>query len=844
MAKKDLTQLVIAAQGGDGQALSDLFEESYQSLLHYAAETVKNTDLAEDITQEACLEIMNHLQDLREPKAFVIWARRITYHQCTKHFRETKEVTIDTNEDGESLFDQIVDESEGSLPEQVQLDKEFQATMHALLDELPAHQRTALMMHYYERIPIKQIAEIEDEKEATIKSRLFQGRRAMEAKIEAYEKKTGVRLHSFVPLPLLLAFLFGNRSAEIAQTCAPALERLRQYFSGILAAGGATAAAGAGAAGAGAATGATAAGAGAAAATGAAAGVGTAATGAAAGGAAATAGAAAGLGLGTKIAAGVVAAAVCIGGAVGGNALLKNLIASPQPVPTDPSHRVEAPAEFCGTWYGDRYDDGDLTDYYTLSEDGTLEIGGRTYALNGITDYQESEEEKRYCAETYFLHFSYAGESQDLATENRTDLNLAYNWNNQWNVPAYEVTVYINEPDSHEATINGRSYNRVYSDMLVEHWNFPSDAQLIYGYWYRENGDNIDTSDALFLNEEGILSYNGQTYYLSYIKPNYSVRETQTTFLGFTLSYSLNPDLHHKWVDSSVDMTIITSWHDEENLIPRLDVYLPQPSVTVPTASYIHQSVLHGEPFLPLLPGETQDNAPTEETWVPSEGLTFSEYGDGYAVTGIGECTDAHIVIPAEYMGKPVTRIADWAFEHEQGIISITIPDSVTYIGNRAFWGIETLESIRLPKNLMILEEYVLWDCTALKEIHIPDSVYRIEQFAFSGCNSLTNVTIPESVTSIGTGAFYQCASLSEVYLPIGLKTLAYSAFFECPALKEVTFAGTTAQLLALDTRETSFEFQALSAVSHDYAKVDWDITNHVYACSDGTVAYQELYPR
>ena len=84
--------------------------------------------------------------------------------------------------------------------------------------------------------------------------------------------------------------------------------------------------------------------------------------------------------------------------------------------------------------------------------------------------------------------------------------------------------------------------------------------------------------------------------------------------------------------------------------------------------------------------------------------------------------------------------------------MSITIPDSVTNIGNYAFDG-----------------------CTGLTSITIPNGVTRISYGAFNKCSNLTNVIIPSSVTSISDYAFDRCYKLIEVYNKSSLRIVAGS---------------------------------------------------------------------
>ncbi|MGN1123813.1 MAG: fibronectin type III domain-containing protein, partial [Eubacterium sp.] len=116
------------------------------------------------------------------------------------------------------------------------------------------------------------------------------------------------------------------------------------------------------------------------------------------------------------------------------------------------------------------------------------------------------------------------------------------------------------------------------------------------------------------------------------------------------------------------------------------------------------------------------------------------------------------------------------AFEDCSSLTSITIPNSVTSIGDFAFEDCSSLTSITVDLNNQNYssQDGVLFnkDKTTLIQhpigntrtsYAIPSSVTSIGNSAFSGCNSLTSVTIPSSVVSIGYGAFGACGSLNKV---------------------------------------------------------------------------------
>ena len=68
-------------------------------------------------------------------------------------------------------------------------------------------------------------------------------------------------------------------------------------------------------------------------------------------------------------------------------------------------------------------------------------------------------------------------------------------------------------------------------------------------------------------------------------------------------------------------------------------------------------------------------------------------------------------------------------------------------------------------------------NCSGLTSVTIPNSVTSIGDDAFSGCSGLTSVTIPNSVTSIGNYAFYGCSGLTSVTIPNSVTSIGGSAF-------------------------------------------------------------------
>ena len=177
-----------------------------------------------------------------------------------------------------------------------------------------------------------------------------------------------------------------------------------------------------------------------------------------------------------------------------------------------------------------------------------------------------------------------------------------------------------------------------------------------------------------------------------------------------------------------------------------------------------------------------------------------------------------------------VVAIGNNAFKGCTGLMSVTIPNTVTTIGSYAFQNCTSLQTVTFEEGsqLTTVDTYAFDGCTALGEIEIPNSVTTLGNYSFRNCSSLTEVTfgngsqsamrsyarrsvnaqsqletignyvfsgctalesiiIPNGVTSIGTFAFGSCTSITEITIPDSVTSIGTGVFYNCSNLESIT---------------------------------------------------------
>ena len=110
--------------------------------------------------------------------------------------------------------------------------------------------------------------------------------------------------------------------------------------------------------------------------------------------------------------------------------------------------------------------------------------------------------------------------------------------------------------------------------------------------------------------------------------------------------------------------------------------------------------------------------------------------------------------------------------------------DTATSIGNYAFYGFSSLTSVTIGDGVTSIGDWAFSDCSSLTSVTIGDGVTSIGEYAFYGCTSLTSITIPSSVTSIGRSAFSNCTSLTSITISDSVTSIGVDAFYRCSNLE------------------------------------------------------------
>lgn len=201
-------QWVINAKHGDQDAITELYTCAWKEVSIVIQSMIRTDgDTVQDLMQDTFVKAFQRLDQLDDPQKYNAWIKQIARTTTLDYLKKSRAILFSELHDDDSIPIEIEDEDLSHMPD-IALDKqETVRLLREILNSLPDGQRIVLTMHYIQELSVKEIAQLLDRSENTIKVQLRNGCRNLERKVRELEQKEDIKLYSLSPLPFLLILL-------------------------------------------------------------------------------------------------------------------------------------------------------------------------------------------------------------------------------------------------------------------------------------------------------------------------------------------------------------------------------------------------------------------------------------------------------------------------------------------------------------------------------------------------------------------------------------------------------------------------------------------------------------
>ena len=171
-------ELLAAFRSGDESAFETLVRRYHQELLTFLLRFVRQRSLAEDMFQEAFLQVYLSSDSFDPTRRFKPWLFTIAANKARDYLRKHKRratvpltATIGPSDEGGTEFIDLL-EADLPLPSENLENAETREMVKEVMDALPEHLREVMLLAYFNKFPYKEIAEMLGIPLGTVKSRL------------------------------------------------------------------------------------------------------------------------------------------------------------------------------------------------------------------------------------------------------------------------------------------------------------------------------------------------------------------------------------------------------------------------------------------------------------------------------------------------------------------------------------------------------------------------------------------------------------------------------------------------------------------------------------------------
>jgi RNA polymerase sigma factor (sigma-70 family) len=167
-------KLIQKIRTGDTSAFK-IFISQYQKLvIHIVYRMINQQQDREDLVQDVFIKAYKSLTSFRFESKISTWLGRIAYNTCINHLQKRK-IPLIADDIYQNTSEEIID-PEQKLPDDLAADQDFHDKLHKEVEKLPPLFRAIVTLYHLEQMSYREISEILDLPEGTVKSYLFRAR--------------------------------------------------------------------------------------------------------------------------------------------------------------------------------------------------------------------------------------------------------------------------------------------------------------------------------------------------------------------------------------------------------------------------------------------------------------------------------------------------------------------------------------------------------------------------------------------------------------------------------------------------------------------------------------------
>jgi RNA polymerase sigma-70 factor, ECF subfamily len=183
-------EIMLRVKAGDQSAFDYLVQKYRRPLVSFMYRMARNAAAAEDLAQEVFLRVYRSRQTYEASAKFTTWLYRIATNLAVNHARDTRherpEVTVSLDEPSEESGTTLELPDESLTVEQNLVRRERLLAIRSKVEALPEQQRLAVIMHKYQQMDYKQIADVLKKSESATKSLLFRAYETLREQLKEF----------------------------------------------------------------------------------------------------------------------------------------------------------------------------------------------------------------------------------------------------------------------------------------------------------------------------------------------------------------------------------------------------------------------------------------------------------------------------------------------------------------------------------------------------------------------------------------------------------------------------------------------------------------------------------